>query len=81
MMSSMSRFNGINLRAPATAKTQGRAEDKVHWTPVFARGKVFVYVCDSQKAPRGSKLPARLNNSTDAAKFVQHVLPGILEQM
>ena len=81
MMSPGSRFHGVNLRAPATAKTQGRAEDKVHWTPVFARGKVFVYICDSNKAFRDPRLPARLNNSTDIAKFVQHVLPGVLEQM
>ena len=81
MMSPGSRFQGVNLRAPATAKTQGRAEDKVHWTPVFARGKVFVYVCDRDKAFRDPRLPARLNNSTDIAKFVQHVLPGILEHM
>jgi hypothetical protein len=39
MMSPKSRFVGANLRAPATAKTQGREDDKVHWTPVFARGR------------------------------------------
>ena len=53
----------------------------MHWAPVFARGKVFVYTCDSKKASRDPKLPAHLNHSADIAKFVQHVLPGILEQM
>ena len=81
MMSRKSRFKGANLRAPATAKTQGRAEDKVHWTPVFARGKVFVYICDAKKASRDPKLPARLNSGEEIAKFVQHVLPGVLELM
>ena len=81
MMSRKSRFKGANLRAPQTAKTQGRAEDKVHWSPVFARGKLFVYICDSKKAALDPKLPARLNNGDDVAKFVENVLPGILELM
>ena len=81
MMSRKSRFKGANLRAPATAKVQGRAEDKVHWTPVFARGKVFIYICDAKRAARDSKLPARLNNGDEIAKFVQNVLPGVLELM
>lgn len=81
MMSRKSRFKGANLRAPATAKTQGRAEDKMHWTPVFARGKVAVYICDAKKAALDSRLPGRLNSGDGIAKFVKNVLPGILEQM
>ena len=81
MMSPKSRFKGPNLRAPATAKTQGRDADKVHWTPVFARGKVSIYVCDADAARRDALLPARLNNGADLAKFVQNVLPGILDDM
>ena len=36
---------------------------------------------DTKKASRDPKLPAHLNHSVDIAKLVQHVLPGILEQM
>ena len=81
MMSPKSRFVGANLRAPATAKTQGREEAKVHWTPVFARGKVHLYVCDANAARQDPRLPARLNNSDDVGKFVRNVLPGILARM
>ena len=81
MMSPKSRFLGVNLRAPATAKTQGREEDKVHWTPVFARGRVHIYVCDAEAARHDPRLPAGLNNSNDVAKFIRNALPDILEQM
>ena len=81
MMSPKSRYKGPNLRAPSTAKTQGREEDKVHWTPIFARGKVHIYICDRGAARRDPRLPARLNNGGDIAKFVQNVLPGVLRQM
>ena len=81
MMSPKSRFKGVNLRAPATARTQGREEDKIHWTPIFARGKVRIYVCDPDAAHGNADLPARLNNGTDLAKFVRNVLPRLLEEM
>ena len=81
MMSPKSRFAGANLRAPATARTQGREEAKVHWTPVFARGKVHLYVCDAGAAHRDPRLPAHLNNSDDVGKFIRNVMPGILEGM
>ena len=80
-MSPKSRHKGANLRAPPTTKTQGREEDKVHWTPVFARGKLYIYVCDSGAARRDARLPARLNNGAELAKFLRNVLPGILEEM
>ena len=54
---------------------------KVHWTPVFALGKVYIYVCDAAAAARDATLPARLNEGTELDKFVQNVLPGILEGM
>ena len=53
----------------------------MHWTPVFARGKVYIYVCDADAAARDSTLPARLNDSAELAKFTANVLPGILEEM
>ena len=81
MMSPKSRFVGANLRAPATAKTQGREDDKVHWTPVFARGKVHIHVCDADAARLDPRLPARLNNGNDVGKFIRNVLPDILKKM
>ena len=81
MMSPKSKYKGANLRAPKTVKSQGRDEDKVHWTPIFARGKVSIYVCDADAARRDRNLPARLNDGPELAKFVRHVLPGILEEM
>ena len=81
MMSPKSKYKGANLRAPKTVKSQGRDQDKIHWTPVFARGKVSIYVCDADAARRNRKLPARLNDGAELAKFVRHVLPGILEDM
>ena len=46
-MSKGSARKGPNLRAPKTAKTQsGSQVTKVEWTPVFARGRLRIYVCD-----------------------------------
>ena len=53
----------------------------MHWTPVFARGRVHIYVCDAEAARHDPRLPARLNNSNDVAKFIRNALPDILEQM
>ena len=38
-------------------------------------------MCDAAAARRDARLPARLNNANDMAKFIRHVLPGILDQM
>ena len=81
MMSPGSRYKGPNPRASKTVKSQGREEDKVHWTPVFALGKVSIYVCDAEAARRDVKLPARLNDGAELAKFIRNVLPGILSDM
>ena len=40
-----------------------------------------MYVCDPQAAQRDESLPARLNESREVGKFIQNVLPGILEEM
>ena len=80
-MSPTSRYKGPNLRAPKTVKSQAREEEKVHWTPVFALGKVSIYVCDAVAACRDTRLPARLNDGTELAKFIRNVLPGILQDM
>ena len=73
---------GVNLRAPATAKTQaGQDVLQVHWTPIFCRGKVYIHVCVPREAAGDPQLPTKLNNSADVAKFVRHVLPKALADM
>ena len=81
MMSPKSKYKGANLRAAKTVKSQAREEEKVHWTPVFALGKVRIYVCDADAARRNCQLPARLNDGPELAKFIRNVLPGILDEM
>ena len=51
------------------------------WTPVFARGKLKVYTCDPDASPLSMQTPCALNNSKDLAKFVEHVLPGLVKDM
>ena len=81
MMSPKSKYKGPNMRASKTVKSQAREEEKVHWTPVFALGKVSIYVCDAEAARCDVQLPARLNDGQELAKFIRNVLPGILEEM
>ena len=81
-MSQGSARKGSNLRAPKTAKTQTNSEvTKVEWTPVFARGKLRIYVCDPALAATDSRFPASLADAGNLAKFVCHVLPKILQEM
>ena len=81
-MSNKSARNPENLAASSTVKKQASNNVlKLHWTPVPARGKIRVYVCDHQAAKKDPTLPATLNSSCDLAKFVRYVLPGILEEM
>ena len=73
-------MNGANARAPDTAKKQGgKSVLQVHWTPVFARGKLSIYVCDPEANDRD--WPATLNNSNALACFVRKVLPGVVQDM
>ena len=72
-MSKQSRRKGINLRAPATAKTQKQMCDIVPWTPVFTRGRLKLVVFIEKGA--------QLNNSAKVAEFVKHQLPLVLEEM
>ena len=46
---------------------QSRDEDKMHWTPILALGKVSIYVCDPVAACRDPTLPVRLNERTELA--------------
>ena len=81
-MSPSSARSGHNLRAPSTTKTQtGGQVTRVDWTPVFARGRLHIYVCDADLAVRDSRYPAKLCDAQNLAKFVRNVLPGILETM
>jgi hypothetical protein len=80
-MSKKSKYKGTNCRAPKTARSQGKADIKVHWTPVFALGKVYVYVCDADAAARDATLPASLNVGHELSKFIKNVLPDILDGM
>ena len=81
MMSKKSKFKGPNCRASSTIKSQAKAELKIHWTPVFALGKVRLYVCDPKAAEGDDTLPSALNNAQEMAKFIKNVLPGILDEM
>ena len=81
-MSPGSKRKGVNLRAPATAKTQaGNNVLQVHWTPIFTRGKIRLYVCDEAAAEQDARLQKKLNDSHNLAKFVRHMLPGMLSEM
>ena len=74
-MSMKSRRKGVNLRAPATAKSQKTKDECiwVPWTPVFTRGKVRLVVFTEPKA--------KLSNAQKAAEFVKDRLPAVLEDM
>ena len=79
--STRSARKGPNMRAPATAKTQLHGNTRVDWTPVFARGKVTIYVVDSDEAARDTNLPQKLTDSRNLTKFVKNVLPRLLRDM
>jgi len=81
-MSKSSARSGSNLRAPATALRQpGNDTLQVHWTPVLARGKIRIYVCDAESAATDESLPGKLNDTANLSKFIKHVLPDIVEEM
>ena len=73
-----SNRKGVNLRAPATAHTQaGPSVLQVHWTPVFARGKIRLFVCD----PQAITAPHKLNDSIQLAKLIRSHLTEVLHSM
>lgn len=79
-MSPGARRKGINPRAPSTAKKQANSSvQQFHWTPVFARGKIWIFVCNPEKA--GPEYPSKLNDSDNLGKFIKFVLPNILQKM
>ena len=81
MMSPKSRLKGPSCRASIAVKSQGKDDANVHWTPVFALGKVHIYVCDPCAAARDPTLPMRLNRSEEFGKFLKHALPANLDTM
>ena len=60
-MSKNSARKGVSLRAPATAKTQSSSSVRVDWTPVFARGKLLIYVVDTDT--QDSSQPTKLTHA------------------
>ena len=80
-MSKSSSRKGCNLRAPVTARRQGGGSVlQVHWTPVFARGKLRIFMCDPALAA-DPQHPQKLNDSENLSKFVKNYLPGVLQEM
>ena len=81
-MSPGSKYNGVNLRASSfSTKQGGRDVLHVHWTPIFVRGRLRIYVCDPDADARDSCAPRKLNDAEELAKFIEHVLPQELESM
>jgi hypothetical protein len=81
-MSPGSKRNWENLRGPATANHQkGSNVTRVDWTPIFARGKVRIYIVDENAARDDVNLPKKLADAFNLAKFVRNVLPLELEEM
>ena len=81
-MSPGSKYDGVNLRASRFAVSQaGKNVLQLHWTPIFARGVVRVYLCDPAAAERDPRLPAKLNDSVELSKFIRNVLPQELRGM
>ena len=81
-MSAMSKRKGNNMRPPSTTNTQqGSDTVRVDWTPVFARGKIRIFVCDPERWKTDPKYPQKLSDSYNLAKFVRNILPGILGDM
>jgi len=74
--------DNLNLRAPSTVGSQNGGDvTRVDWTPVFARGRVVIYVVDAERAKQDLRLPAKLTDAFNMAKFVGHVLPQTLQKM
>ncbi len=71
---------GTGTRAAETTKTQKNHDVRqVAWTPVFARGKIAIYVCDPDADDCAA--PSKLNKAAPLACFVRKVLPEVLEGM
>jgi len=79
-MSKKSMRADVNLRAAATALTQtGPSVLQVHWTPVLARGRIYIHVCDPNET--NPSFPRKLNDGAQLAKLIINILPNILKEM
>jgi hypothetical protein len=80
-MSKKARRTGSNLRAPATVHTQKSGNAlQVYWTPIFAKGKVRIFVCDPPNLS-DERTPVKLNDGAELAKFIEYTLPAELAAM
>ena len=81
-MSKGARRKGPNLRSSGMVNTQNNSNVvRVDWTPVFARGKLVIYVVDPDEAARDSSRPQKLADAANLAKLVRGPLPEVLEMM
>ena len=79
-MSPGCRREGSNPRAPATTKTQSGGDvARVDWTPIFAKGRLTIYVVDPLTTDRN--MPPKLLDSANISKFIRNVLPDVLKSM
>ena len=62
---------GRELPGAIYHQVAGKEDIKVHWTPIFALGKVRVYFCDPPAAARDETPPVRLNESREIGKLIQ----------
>ena len=67
---------GANAKPVKFANSQISSTTPVHWTPVFARGKVKIYQCGL-----GDGGPDKLTDSKSLEKFAKDVLPNVLAEM
>ena len=74
--SKKSRRKGVNPRAPKTALSQYSGNLPASWTPVFARGKIKIYLCGL-----GDGGPEKFTDSNAFAQFIRGVLPRLLREM
>ena len=75
-MSKGSRRKDPNTRPAKFANSQVSGTRSVNWTPVFARGRVKIYMCGLDDGG-----PEKLTDSLSVAKFARDVLPRILAEM
>ena len=60
---------GTNCKASRTANSQASGSTSVAWTPIFARGKVKIYMCGVDDSG-----VEKLTDSASIAKFVREAL-------
>ena len=70
------------MRSSGMVNTQKNSNVvRVDWTPVFARGKLAIYVVDPAEVARDCSRPKKLADAANLAKFVRGPLPEVLDMM